>query len=79
MNISSSVAQKFKYVMVTIVRQLAVLTLICWKFTPYRIEKILIHLFPRLLKGCNNHAPLVEDIPLSLEYINKINLNMYLV
>jgi len=72
MNSSSSVAQKFKCVTVTIPRQLAVLSLICWTFTPYRIENTLIHLFRRLPKGCNNRVPLVEDIPLYLKYINKI-------
>jgi hypothetical protein len=77
MNSFSSVAQKFTCVTVTILRQLAVMSLICWTFTPYPIEDIPIHLFRRLLKGCNNRVPLVEDIPLCLKYINKIQLNMY--
>jgi hypothetical protein len=68
---SSSVAQKLKCVTVTILRQLAVMSLICWTFTSYRIENILIHLFLGLLKGCNNRVPLVEDIRLCLTFKNR--------
>ena len=55
------------YVTVTVIRQLAVMSLICWTFTPYRTENILTHLFRRLHKGYNNRVPLVEDIPLSFK------------
>jgi hypothetical protein len=70
--IPSLVAHRFKHVTATVIRQPAVLSLFCWTFTPDRTENILIHLFRRLLKGCNNRVPLVEDIPLSLKYIKKL-------